>query len=582
MNNVNNRKMFRPRGARNKLNQMGGIMASSPELMGAVQRFANGASVRANSPLVRQQRMQDRRFAGNLMYPFAEATDLLVNIPAAGIQNFIKDFNYSAPGRFLGLSEYGDQPPADVASRPARQAIIDYMNTEEGPLRSTGPFRDLDVTNVVPTAEASAAAAAAAAPSVSPQTDSELEADDEAASTVTAEPSVNQNLSEAELAGLSEDELRSYLDSLQKERGVSPAERTKKDTTADALVEDAAAAVTAPGVDDQSAGEVIANTAKKLRELPGQTKEKLNDNYLELAGFKDPDATLTRQQRLERNVAMYKKLFGRDPKDIKEENGFNLAFMGFAIAAGKDPNALVNIAQGSKEGLTLFRESKKAQQAREDDANRFGLSQTLKEEGDIKAAKQRWAELKFGANKDMIMAKFKTDADLLKFAATQTLAESRLDKQLAQQLKIAEKRDATDQDRLEVQRLQAIRANLPDAFNLWTDTNPDFNWNTATDEEINTAIDESVDIARRLAPTKGKSMDPGMERPAYIQENVAKALENPAIASRIASDLKKKYEELTRDDIIRYYGEIYDQAAGTQPSAPSGSTITIDSAGNVQ
>jgi len=45
MNNVTNRKMFRPRNARNKLNAMGGIMASSAPLMQAVQRFANGTQV---------------------------------------------------------------------------------------------------------------------------------------------------------------------------------------------------------------------------------------------------------------------------------------------------------------------------------------------------------------------------------------------------------------------------------------------------------------------------------------------------------------------------------------------------------
>jgi hypothetical protein len=46
MSNVMNRKMFRPRNARNKLNQMGGIMASSPELMGTVQRFSTGGQPR--------------------------------------------------------------------------------------------------------------------------------------------------------------------------------------------------------------------------------------------------------------------------------------------------------------------------------------------------------------------------------------------------------------------------------------------------------------------------------------------------------------------------------------------------------
>lgn len=42
---VTNRKMFRPRNARNKLNQMGGIMASSPELASTVANFSRGGPV---------------------------------------------------------------------------------------------------------------------------------------------------------------------------------------------------------------------------------------------------------------------------------------------------------------------------------------------------------------------------------------------------------------------------------------------------------------------------------------------------------------------------------------------------------
>jgi len=49
VNNVMNRKMFRPRNARNKLNQMGGIMASSAPLMQSVQRFSNGTQVNVRS-----------------------------------------------------------------------------------------------------------------------------------------------------------------------------------------------------------------------------------------------------------------------------------------------------------------------------------------------------------------------------------------------------------------------------------------------------------------------------------------------------------------------------------------------------
>jgi len=44
MNKVNNRKMFAKRDARNKLAEMGGILASSPDLLGTVQKFADGGS----------------------------------------------------------------------------------------------------------------------------------------------------------------------------------------------------------------------------------------------------------------------------------------------------------------------------------------------------------------------------------------------------------------------------------------------------------------------------------------------------------------------------------------------------------
>lgn len=45
--NVENRKLFTNRDARAKLATMGGIMASSPELLGEVQKFSNGKEVKA-------------------------------------------------------------------------------------------------------------------------------------------------------------------------------------------------------------------------------------------------------------------------------------------------------------------------------------------------------------------------------------------------------------------------------------------------------------------------------------------------------------------------------------------------------
>ena len=56
MTEVQNRKMFRRKDARNKLRQLGGIMTSSPDLMQSVQKFSRGGIARAQ----RQQQLQNQ------------------------------------------------------------------------------------------------------------------------------------------------------------------------------------------------------------------------------------------------------------------------------------------------------------------------------------------------------------------------------------------------------------------------------------------------------------------------------------------------------------------------------------------
>ena len=50
--NVENRKLFRNKDARSRLASMGGIMGSSPELLGEVQKFAKAGEVKAPMFLV--------------------------------------------------------------------------------------------------------------------------------------------------------------------------------------------------------------------------------------------------------------------------------------------------------------------------------------------------------------------------------------------------------------------------------------------------------------------------------------------------------------------------------------------------
>ena len=98
MNKVNNRKMFSKRDARNRLSEMGGILSSSPELLGEVQKFANGGPAylsqyqpnRFAAP--DRRRLEDSAFrqygmtlnADNTLSPYKTASDALYDRTMAG------------------------------------------------------------------------------------------------------------------------------------------------------------------------------------------------------------------------------------------------------------------------------------------------------------------------------------------------------------------------------------------------------------------------------------------------------------------------------------------------------------------
>jgi len=105
MNNVNNRKMFAKRDARNKLAEMGGIMSSSPELLGEAQKFANGGSTYVPNQFAMpdRRRLEDSAFtqygmtlnADNTLSPYKTASDALYDRTMADQSG---SFSASQPG----------------------------------------------------------------------------------------------------------------------------------------------------------------------------------------------------------------------------------------------------------------------------------------------------------------------------------------------------------------------------------------------------------------------------------------------------------------------------------------------------
>ena len=110
MNNVNNRKMFAKRDARNKLAEMGGILASSPELLGEAQKFANGGStyVPNQFPEPNRRRLEDSAFrqygmnlnADNTLSPVARAPS--TSIPVKTLEE--RGFNQREREEILSIA----------------------------------------------------------------------------------------------------------------------------------------------------------------------------------------------------------------------------------------------------------------------------------------------------------------------------------------------------------------------------------------------------------------------------------------------------------------------------------------------
>ena len=65
--NVENRKLFRNKDARARLAGMGGIIASSPELLGEVQKFSNGQEVKIPNT--------DTEITNNIISKYFEAVE---------------------------------------------------------------------------------------------------------------------------------------------------------------------------------------------------------------------------------------------------------------------------------------------------------------------------------------------------------------------------------------------------------------------------------------------------------------------------------------------------------------------------
>jgi hypothetical protein len=114
----------------------------------------------------------------------------------------------------------------------------------------------------------------------------------------------------------------------------------------------------------------------------------------ELAPPPDPDdntpkAKRTLRDRYEKRMELFKDIFGESDEARARDRAMSLAMMGLAIASGQSPNALTNIAQGAAAGLQGMSEQEQARREQERGLKTLALESVL---DDLSAEKEAAAQ----------------------------------------------------------------------------------------------------------------------------------------------------------------------------------------------
>jgi hypothetical protein len=335
---VTNRKLFRPRNARNKLNQMGGIMASSPELASTVAKFNLGGIVptvgtgsitragitrdqfRDMSPTQQQQYLQvenDRRAAqrgmANLSTIPATVYDMFVGTPAKLLSGTVEGIANTEPARramkTLGIldptnEEYIDLGYSQESFDPA------YTYLVEDAIRANQPLTPSQFAIGLP-----------------------------------SEPSEFVSTEEQYMQGPGATMPRPTVATEAPETTTAPAPITE-DTTAD---------VSITPKDVNAGGQTVPVP-------PGEADKQVTE-AADLGAIFDQSNTQTESDPLGSSTGtdmeeLKKKVMALMPQYDEESStkrqGLLLAQMGAAIAAGKSGDAIQNIAEGMQKTLPAF------------------------------------------------------------------------------------------------------------------------------------------------------------------------------------------------------------------------------------
>lgn len=105
----------------------------------------------------------------------------------------------------------------------------------------------------------------------------------------------------------------------------------------------------------------------------------------------EPKTAKDLRSRYKENLALFKEIYGIDDEDRARDRMMSLAMIGLAIAAGQSPNALTNIAQGALTGLQGMSQSAEARRQEQRDLRTAALEAALSSEAAATDAEARAA-----------------------------------------------------------------------------------------------------------------------------------------------------------------------------------------------
>lgn len=332
------RKLFKKSDARERLSQMGGIVASSPELASTVQRFQVGGDVTGlppellNNPSV--QRLAARQGLSPAEYLMALSPEALSATMAQIEQQAARPAPMTAGQNLMEMVPSFDPAPMDDFAMEFGDAGAGFPMPPATPAEEVLPFSSTADRQMALQERAS---------SLMPQR--QTTPFDPSPDTVRPmprpepEPELEETFEESEARAIAEQEAAAQA---------AAADADAPERTVDPMA----------GAADE--------TANELRQV---------------FGLPSPDrAPKNRRERVEQELDLIKDVFGHRNKDEARERAMNLAMIGLAIAAGQSPNALTNIAQGALAGTQAMQRAQAAEREREDALRMQAYESVLGEE----------------------------------------------------------------------------------------------------------------------------------------------------------------------------------------------------------